>query len=639
MSSNLNDIEYNFHLDKEQMQHDYPASDIQWIYLNDINNGSYSNNYINFSNINLLGSDTSKFLDFSQAYVQIPITVQATCSAVSNNASVNCYWGNASTVATGNPTVMVDAKENAYAVGMKPFHHIIDYASLKIGGVPVNRNSQWNNFYINEQLKKMNKDEYDLMGEILNYSLDSAESLNTSTTASYIIESNNNTVCPNSANALSLGPSTKSFQNQGHLSRMLRLNNDLINSNLKAAGVSSATLQNSYQNAYLGANGTAAANNLYSTIYWTYNCIVPLSKIHDFYAKMPSINSTQGFELRLQTNVGSPNQNYWTHSFAIAAGALDVTSSASQFGAVGTAGATATLSSLTCSSSQSFGHTCPFILSIPNVSGNNVTAAGNFIGTGCAVFPATSAANATTVSIRVSSLIGYQNNGSSTATIQPCRLWVPMITFNPSYTNSIMRNPVYKMLYRDFYVDTIEKVDAGKSVSRLYSIQISRPRTMYIIPFLSTINTTAANAATTYPYQMLTSSAPTTCSPCRLRNFNLQIGGSNIFVNPLQYNTDFYDNNQLHLLAKEIANGNSYKSQLFSGLITKRMWELAYGVYAFNLEKVDSIESDNLTKNFQISFTVESASGAIAYSYDFICIIDYECEMYLDRITGTITSK
>jgi hypothetical protein len=80
MTSNLNNIEYNFELDKETMDDIYPASDVQWIYLNDINNGNYANNFINFSNINLIGANSDKFIDFSQAYVQIPVTVNLTAT-------------------------------------------------------------------------------------------------------------------------------------------------------------------------------------------------------------------------------------------------------------------------------------------------------------------------------------------------------------------------------------------------------------------------------------------------------------------------------------------------------------------------------------------------------------------------------
>ena len=412
----------------------------------------------------------------------------------------------------------------------------------------------------------------------------------------------------------------------------MRLNQDLSNGNLKASGTNTTTLANNYQSCFLGTtlNPTATSTLPVSTaaaptiLSWTYNCIVPLSKIHDFFSKIPSINSTQGFELRLQTNVGSPAQNNWSQTFSTG-GPCTLASSFSQ------SSVATPMTGLTCGAVQSFGHTCPFMISPVNVSGTTQTNAG----TGLAVFPLNSTINQT-ITLTVSSNIGY-NNPTNSIPQQPCRLWIPMITYNPKYTNMILNQPVFKMLYNDYYIDTILGVSQGSQVSRLYSIQISRPRTIYIIPFLSTTSNNGGLTAPVPPYQQLTSSAPTTCSNVKLRNFNFQIGGSNIFVNPLQYNSDYYENNLLQLLGKNIANGNSFKSELYSGVVKKRDWELAYGVYAFNVCKSVDLESDNATKNFQISFTVES--NPINYSFDFLWCIDYQNEIYLDRMTGTLTSE
>jgi hypothetical protein len=268
---------------------------------------------------------------------------------------------------------------------MKPFHHIIDYASIKVGGTPVNRNSQWNNFYINEILKRMNTDEYRIIGDLLNYNIDSSESLKT-TAATPVIEYNNNLVVQT---GLKKGITPDSYRNVGHYDRILRLNQDLSNGNLKASGTTTTTLANNYQSCYLGTtiNNTATSNFPVSTaaaptiLTWTYNCIVPLSKIHDFFSKIPSINSTQGFELRLQTNVGSPAQNYWTQSFSTG-GAVALANSFSQ------SSAATPLTGFTCGAVQSFGHTCPFMISPVNVSGTTQTNAG----TGLAVFPLNSTA-------------------------------------------------------------------------------------------------------------------------------------------------------------------------------------------------------------------------------------------------------
>jgi len=153
----------------------------------------------------------------------------------------------------------------------------------------------------------------------------------------------------------------------------------------------------------------------------------------------------------------------------------------------------------------------------------------------------------------------------------------------------------------DYYVDMDEGKDQGGTISRLFNVQLSRVRTLYIIPFLS------GSATVPSPFNSPISSAPITCTPCKLKNFNIQIGGGNIFTEPQNFNYQFYNNNALSLMAD--VNGNSLKSKFFSGQITKSMWENGYNVYSINLEKVTDEIFDSLMKSFQLIFQVETNTG------------------------------
>jgi len=163
---------------------------------------------------------------------------------------------------------------------------------------------------------------------------------------------------------------------------------------------------------------------------------------------------------------------------------------------------------------------------------------------------------------------------------------------------------------------------------------------MYIIPFFSSTfltlpnpNPNALGAIGIPPYQQCLSSAPNTCSPCRISNLQIQIGGQNLYLEPQQQNIHFYNQNFLSLMGN--INGNSLKSKFFSGQITKSMWEKCYGVVTVNLEKVNSETEDNLMKSFQISFKNDSPNSLY---HDFIIIVSYQSELYVDRGTGTVTS-
>jgi hypothetical protein len=153
---------------------------------------------------------------------------------------------------------------------------------------------------------------------------------------------------------------------------------------------------------------------------------------------------------------------------------------------------------------------------------------------------------------------------------------------------------------------------------------------LYIIPFLSSTATIPS------PFNSPISSSPLSCSPIRLKNFSIQIGGQNIFSEPQNFNYQFYNNNSLSIMAD--INGNSLKSKIFSGQITKSMWENGYNVYSINLQKVTDEITDSLMKSFQLIYQIEDNSSTTKLKYDFYYIITYQSELSLDRSSGTITS-
>jgi hypothetical protein len=64
MSNNL--FQFNFEHDQQSTENSYPISDVQWIYINDINQQNYSNSYINFTNVSVIGSNVEKQYFWSQ---------------------------------------------------------------------------------------------------------------------------------------------------------------------------------------------------------------------------------------------------------------------------------------------------------------------------------------------------------------------------------------------------------------------------------------------------------------------------------------------------------------------------------------------------------------------------------------------
>jgi len=497
MSSTVEDaIKHNFDHDLDSMENDYATNDIQYI---------YANGWVNFTNLQMVGSSPDKFFDWSQAYVVIPYTIILTTG--------NCTLA----VAAGGAA----AAENSMSVACKGNHHLINLALIKYNGVSVNRGSYYVNFYENEKLKMMNDSEYKLYGDMMNLSWDNADSYGFN---SAILETNN-VIKPTTS--FSSGNVPASFVNTGHLNRILKTNFDCstANSGSNNSTTTATILGNSSVADTLLSN---MSGNTTAQVTFQYVATIPLSMIHDFYAKLPTIQNATGFELRLQLNIA--NSNTWTATYPVLASA-------------NANDATSINRPSIITSNQSVGHTCPFLLS----------QASNNFGTGLSL-RVINVGN--TYSVTVASAIGWvaaQNGVNST---NPCRIYVPQINYTPSYTKQILANSKFRMLYEDFYADQILNKSGASNVSQLFNAQLARPRTLYLIPFFnSSTATTPANAVS--PYLSPLSSAPNTCSICRLSRVQIQIGAQNIFVEQQQYNYQFYVNNLLPLLGK--INGNSMK--------------------------------------------------------------------------------
>jgi hypothetical protein len=582
MSNEL--FQFNFEHDQQSTENQYPINDVQWIYINDINQTNYSNGFINFTNVSVIGNSVEKQYLWSQGYLAIPYTITV--------------------VPAAGMTFNVD-DANVNALSIKSYATMIDWVSAKFNGVSVTRNSYYNHLMMNERIKTYNSDKYKLYGDIMCHGWDTGSGISFSTA---IGERNNNTL-PLTSLATGMNPSN--IVNQGHLDRCAKTNIDITatsNSSLASFfGTGCNSLRDTGNQNVLCYNGTDG-------LAFQGTAIIPLSELHDFFANIPSVASSSGFELRLQSNLSREN-SYVT-----------------KYGAIG-AGATTPNIPIEVTSQQIVGHCSPFL--IVNPSGG---AAGTWGSTGLSINNTAAIAANSTITVRA--CIGWTNNtGQLAGTGQfsgsagnPCRIFLPAINYNNDYIKQIVQNPQYSLKYLDYYVDIDEGKTQGSQVSRLFNVQLSRVRTLYIIPFLS------GSTLFPSPFNSIISSSPISCSPCRLRSFNIQIGGQNVFTEPQQFNYQFYNNNALSLMAD--VNGNSLKSKFFSGQITKSMWENGYNVYSINLEKVSDEISDSLMKSFQLIFQVEDSTFATAnkLKYDFYYMITYQSELNLDRSTGTITN-
>ena len=170
MSNDL--FNFHYHEDQQDKDNSYPISDCQWIYINDINQNNYSNGYINFTNVSIIGSSVEKQYAWSQGYLAVPYTI---------------------TVAGANGLNFVADASNVNAISVKSYAALIDWVSIKFNGVSCTRNSYYNHLATNERIKQYGADKFRLFGDILNHAWDTGTGIQYIST---IGESNNTTVSP-----------------------------------------------------------------------------------------------------------------------------------------------------------------------------------------------------------------------------------------------------------------------------------------------------------------------------------------------------------------------------------------------------------------------------------------------------------
>jgi hypothetical protein len=380
--------QFNFEHDQQPTENQYPINDSQWIYINDINQNNYSNGFINFTNVSVIGNSVEKQYLWSQGYLAIPYTI-----SVAPTANL--------------PLVVDDANVNALSI--KSSTTLIDWLSVKFNGVSTTRNSYYNHLMMNERIKTYNSDKFRLYGDIMGHEWDTGSGISYSAT---IGERNNNTI----ATTLATGANPANIVNRGHLDRCSK-HIDITNTSHSALasfmGAGNNSLRDTEHQNVLCYHGTDG-------LVYQGTAIIPLSELHDFFASMPSVASSSGFELRLQSNLSREN------SYAL------------EFSAQAAPAAGVALIPSAIVSQQIVGHCCPFLISNASIDGL----------TGLRIANAAITAGA---KITVKACIGWDNNTGQLKTQfggtpgAPCRIYLPAINYNNDYIKQIVQNPQYSL--------------------------------------------------------------------------------------------------------------------------------------------------------------------------------------------------
>jgi hypothetical protein len=220
-------------------------------------------------------------------------------------------------------------------------------------------------------------------------------------------------------------------------------------------------------------------------------------------------------------------------------------------------------------------------------------------------------------------------------------LYVPAMTFNPTFEQAYLSNSVKQIKYTDVYQYQVINVPAGQMFNNLVTNGIANIKSVLILPYFSSASSAGTAYSTRFGHSNNTNTgfvngipvfqspfdpAGTGCtSPlCHLTNFNVQISGQNAIYNTQKYSYEQF-NNQLY--GQNAVNGG-LTDGITSGLISRQSFDMEYCYYYVNVERMLPVEM-SVPKSVQIL-----GQNLSAKAIDMYIFVEYGVEIQIDALTG-----
>ena len=581
-----------------------PFSSESWAYVNDKNNATYSaagQCLVQFDLTSI--ASQRKFLSVDDLYVTVPLVYVGQFVDANGQGIHPVVGGGAGQTSLGQ----LGAAANLLTL-KNGFHSIVHQAELSMNGKVIQEATPLLNLYkgfrlISEMCANDLKTSAQTLGVAEN-GVDNPQSVfyNNTLNAPTVLASTsfscsgggftNNRPC-GPTNAVST-PWQGTHNNQNWLcanealnrrmSRIVDSTGSAANGVYSSTGIMSASQLSEDIKAYstlLNANLTSTVGANYITYYDT--AILPLKFIFDAIDKMPMMKNT-AIVLRLYLNTGS---------------CIVPVHPDGQAGIVQYYGP---------QSNNFIGTTCPFTL---NYISNNIPLTTNAIACGLFIGKASTTnlsvtyvpgcmdgAVAAFSSSAVSANLGLSN---ASHPMTACRCYYRLLELDPLHEEKYLTaNTDKSVVFEDFRTQIYNSVPAGGSFSQIVTSKIKAPVAVVVIPLLSTSNVGVSGTGTLNYWPQYSSPfdqcGGTSFSPCSLTNFQVSLGGVNMFETSLQYG---WENFIEQVSMFDNLTGNNL-DVLTRGVTNQQIWDMNR-VYVCNLTRGDP--SDRLTpRNLKVSF-------------------------------------
>ena len=481
------------------------TSDKNVVYINDQQNGSYSNQ-VSFDLTSAVSAGS--WMSLRESYVLMPFS---------------------STLAAGTAVPVLPATWSPNKLALKNnFINFIDSIQMFVNGEQLIDQTSFSNMPLNAlDMMTMSQDDLRLKGSALNINPDTATSIRYAGPNASINGDGytNNQYLPTAATT-TLTSTDFSTMNTGLQARSLFTGAEVLTNAtgssvggwppaLSSSSSATATLQ-PYMSS--SANGGIAVEAC-----WNYVVYLPLSRLADLFAKYPLI---KGSQVRLVLNFNAGTTAFTTDTTATNA-LLKMTS----YTATG-------------------GNTNPVLFTSGYINPLTTTSSAGTMTITTRIQTTTVARVATTTAQK-----GY-------AALPQCRIYIPTYKVNPSYEEKMLSNPVQKIRYWDWYQQPIINVANSGQFSQTLTTALPNVKALIILPFQNG-SSGLYSTFTGAQFQSCFDTAPATTLPggmLAFQNFNVQVSGQNVFQQNQNYTFDNWAQEVQRLslnagLSREISSG------------------------------------------------------------------------------------
>ena len=605
-------------------------TDKQWNYINDINNGVYSNNsgltQVQFDLTSIYNS--GGFTDTADMYLTVPIVMSA------------AYVTAAGAVVT-LPTVGLGAAASlggcaAYSLcSLKSnYQNLIHQVEIQADGKVINETQPFTNVVQGFRLlSQMSTTDLHTFGPSLNFNqaLDNEKSMAFNMTPSAVASG---TVTYTNRQGIGLvnnipyiaGSSSAAYQSGGQTAVNGGTVNTAIANRLSKFADFGNTPAQSSQSIYGTYPAAASATPTQLTIMsatqistefkpyftvvgnivtWYDVGIIPLKYLTDVMDKMGLVRKLSAV-MRIYFNTGS-----------IAVPVNNPALSTQYFGAP---------------TNSTFPNTCPFTINNVQGAGAVITAANPnpasvplttaFVCAGCFI------ARAPTTAIGVGGGSINIGNGVANHPMAAVRAYYSLVKLEPSRALKYVEENRNKLVvYEQFITNQYNAIGAASSFSQLVQSGIKNPLGIAIIPLIAQTQSTTSASTAPYGFSQYGSpldTCPATFAPISLTNLQVTLGGQNVL------NSTLFENfsNFLQQIYP-VDNLTSSDLGIGAGLISQNWWDMNR-VYYVDLKRSRDADKAS-TRNLNISFTNNSS-----VVIDLLVFTFYLDKLVVDVETGLI---